>query len=249
MARAARRFFHPLLGAAVALVAVLGCRGTTAVLPNPYLADEAAGGVPVYFIRPEPRSETRRWIENNFGSTNAREIEISLDGVDLMTLRRGDYTRVSLAPGSYEMTVGGWDLKPGEDNSLFDMPDEHGTAPDPIWVTRNYVLDLNDGQVLYLLITQEEESFWEAFTEHLLESNPLIDEDVDLGGNFSIGLKVRHRGPGRGYLVRLVSRARAAKLVKSMTPVGGAHDDPLIPIHRGPEADPGNLATSSDEVP
>jgi hypothetical protein len=82
---------------AVAVAWLSGCAGTTSVQENhPLIA--SAGAVDrakVYFIRPDP----------GFRGVMDRPLAISFGGSEMLGLAKGQYTLVSLKPGSTEMKL------------------------------------------------------------------------------------------------------------------------------------------------
>ncbi|HEY7639423.1 MAG TPA: hypothetical protein VH814_06835 [Steroidobacteraceae bacterium] len=78
------------------LLWLCGCAGTTAVQQtHPLIAAEGAEKTQVYFIRPDP----------GFLGMNDRPAHISLGGSALLDLAKGQYTVLSLRPGSAEMKI------------------------------------------------------------------------------------------------------------------------------------------------
>lgn len=97
--RATRDRVRRCLPAALLLAAALGvqgCSGTRVIDSNPRIVPESDSAALVYFIRPNP--------ERYMGYPD-NTITIYADGEELLDLVKGEYTLVSLRPGTVVLTV------------------------------------------------------------------------------------------------------------------------------------------------
>lgn len=82
-----------------------GCAGTTTVQQNHplFASEEVVEKTKVYLIRPDP----------GFNGVMDRPVTISLGGLEMLNLAKGQYTLLSLKSGSAEMKVGAYTVSGG----------------------------------------------------------------------------------------------------------------------------------------
>jgi len=113
----ARSLFWLALASAAAATGIGGCAGTTDVQRNhPALAVAGASErAAVYFIRPEI----------GFRGVQNFPVAISIGGLELMRLAKGQYTMLHLSPANWELTAVGYTVE-GPNNAMskasFSMP-------------------------------------------------------------------------------------------------------------------------------
>ena len=116
MKRARSRYWLALAIAA-AEIGIAGCAGTTSVQRNhPALAFSGASErTTVYFIRPDI----------GFRGVQNLPVTISIDGLELMKLAKGQYTMLHLSPAKLDLTAEGYTVE-GPNNAMsrasFSMP-------------------------------------------------------------------------------------------------------------------------------
>ena len=199
-----------------------GC-GSTSVLRQHHLLTQDSSAVSVYFLRPG----------QGFMGVRGKLMEVSIDGEKLMDIAVGDYTFLRLDPGKYDMTITSWTVE-GPENKMAET-------------SRDYILELEPADSVYLLFTLEDINFWEIldqkFAEVIDTLSRKIGEELDSATDITIHLgkhvslqfssaserqpsQVEHQ-TGIGYKVESVSRETAIETTSELEPVEGALNLPL----------------------
>jgi len=156
-----------------------------------------------------------------------KPIGIQLDGEHLLDLSIGEYTFLDLQQGEYDMAVTSSTIE-GPDNAMVET-------------SRDFVLNVAEGDSVYLLFTLEQSNFWKMFNQNLADQyDALIDKtfnqldtiNIHLGRHVAIryttpGTPQHPYHPGIGYKVESVSRETAIQVASTLAPVEGAQRSPL----------------------
>jgi hypothetical protein len=205
--------------AVLIVMSLSGCAIKTSVQRNHHLLQADSSKVSVGFLREK-------------GDRYAQQLEINLDGENLLNLSAGQYIFLSLKPGKYELEITNWTIEPG-DSQRFQT-------------SRNFIVDLSEADSVYLLFTLEKKNFWEflgtSITKQVVEK---LDEKIDTlttikvpaGNNAPLEISLLSQpltGPpennshyGRGYRVEPISRDSAEMIASKLKPAEGAENAPL----------------------
>ena len=194
-----KSFIVILIGASL-----IGCTGTTTVQHQHHLLQEDTSTVTVYFLRPG----------QGFMGVRGKPIEIDLDGEELLNLSVGQYTVLDLKAGKYDMMVTSWTVQ-APDNAMAKT-------------SRNFSLDLAEGDSVYLLFTLEETNFWNLFKQSIAQQILNDPPTLQLGNHVTLQFSPENEHqPDIGYKVTSVTRKAAIAVASELKPVEGAQLSPL----------------------
>lgn len=183
---------------------LLGCAGSTTVQRQHHLLLEDSSKASVCFLRPK----------QGFMGVSGKPIGINLDGENLLDLSVGQYTFLDLKAGQYDMVVTSWTVE-APDNAMAET-------------SRYFVLDLAEGDSVYLLFTLEESNFWNRFKQSIAQQILNEPSELQIGEHVTLQLSSEHKPqPGIGYKVKSVSRKTAIEAASELEPVEGAQISPL----------------------